>query len=355
MKLTTNWREAAVAKRTALPTAMALALMLLAALLMAPAPALAQQSSPGPITVTGTLFERAFNTNNPNPDYGLLDEATGTGYIIEDSGSIADFVGKRITVEGIPRLNDGPPILEVISFAPTDPPGSDPTDTSATLSFELAVEGEPPLGTAFLGFIPAEGGIRVPLADSDDDGVYTGSTTVEMFGPGPRPVPTGTEPVSLPVQIVQNNGGNLEVIRDFGVVPIDGDKTFEARVNFERDGAGTALDPSTPDTNTEGSASDGGLESSGSGDSSGSESSGVGDSDSSRDGGSSESNGSSGSSASGSGGSGDGGSNSGSSGNDGKIGGIRGLLPSTGGMVLGTLIGGALLVGGGLLILRHAW
>jgi hypothetical protein len=310
----------------------------LTAMLAAAVPALAQQSPPEPITVTGVLFERAFNTNNPNPDYGLLDEATGTGYITEGDGSIEYFVGERITVEGISRLNDGPPILEVISFAPADSPGSSPAGTSATLSFELAVEGELPQGTTFLGFIPAEGGIRVPLADPDDDGVYTGSTTVEMFGPGLRPVPPGTEPVSLPIQIVQNNGGNLEVIRDFGVVPIDGDKTFGARVNFERDGAGTALDSSTPDLDTEGPGSDSGLESSGSGDSSGS-----------------ESNGSSGSGTSGSDGSGDGGSNSGSSGNDGRTSGTRGLLPGMGGIVLGTLLLGALLVGGGLLILRHAW
>jgi hypothetical protein len=112
------------------------------------------------------------------------------------------------------------------------PPGPLP-DTAATLTFELTVKGTPPEGTTFLGFIPAEGGIRVPLADHD--GVYTGSTTLDRFGPGPRPVPPGTEPVSLPVQIVQETGGNIEVIRDFGVVPLDGNKTFSARVNFKRD------------------------------------------------------------------------------------------------------------------------
>ena len=66
----------------------------------------------------------------------------------------------------------------------------------ATLSFELAVEGEPPAEAAFFGNVhTGEGGPGryVPLADPDDDGVYTGSTVVDRFGPGPRPVPPGVE------------------------------------------------------------------------------------------------------------------------------------------------------------------
>lgn len=42
------------------------------------------------------------------------------------------------------------------------------------------------------------------------------------------PAPPGTKPVSLPVQIVQGTG----VIKDFGEVKIDGDKTFEATISF---------------------------------------------------------------------------------------------------------------------------
>jgi len=136
------------------------------------------------------------------------------------------------------------------------PPPSD----WVTFSFELTAKGEVPEGTSLLGFIPAEGGIRVPLADSDGDGVYTGSTTLDRFGPGPRPVPPGTEPVSLPVQIVREGGGSIEVIRDFGVVPLNGDRTFSARVNFKSDGRGTDTPedtaPGTPDGGSEDSGSD---------------------------------------------------------------------------------------------------
>lgn len=139
--------------------------------------------------------------------------------------------------------------------AETPPPEPPPAETppavdTATLSFEVTVKGEPPEGTTLLGFIPAEGGIRVPLTDPDGDGVYTGSTTLDRFGPGPRPVPPGTEPVSLPVQIAQESGGNIEVIRDFGEVPLVGDRTFRARANFKEDGTGATPDPATPGPGT---------------------------------------------------------------------------------------------------------
>jgi hypothetical protein len=131
--------------------------------------------------------------------------------------------------------------------APPDPA----PDTSATLSFELTVKGDPPEGTTFLGFIPAEGGISVPLADPEGDGIFTGSTTLDRFGPGPRPVPPGTEPVSLPVQIVQENGGNTETIRDFGEIALDGDKAFRAKVSFKKErGDATPPEDAAPDSST---------------------------------------------------------------------------------------------------------
>jgi hypothetical protein len=129
--------------------------------------------------------------------------------------------------------------------AETSPAETPPAVDTVTLSFEVTVKGEPPEGTTLLGFIPAEGGIRVPLTDPDGDGIYTGSTTLDRFGPGPRPVPPNTEPVSLPVQIVQESGGNIEVIRDFGEVPLTGDRTFKARASF-RGGTITTPDPETP-------------------------------------------------------------------------------------------------------------
>ena len=135
-----------------------------------------------------------------------------------------------------------------------------PVSDEATLSFELTVKNGLPEGTTVFGFIPAEGGITVPLADSDGDDVFTGSTTLDRFGPGPRPVPPGTEPVSLPVQIAaRKSGGPIEVIRDYGVVPLDGDRTFRAKVNFKRDrgedGTETPEEttPTTPDSGSGGS------------------------------------------------------------------------------------------------------
>lgn len=148
----------------------------------------------------------------------------------------------------------------------------------------------------------------MPLTDPDQDRVYTGSTTVDRFGPGPRPVPAGTEPVSLPVQIVQGTDSETySSIKDFGSVKLDGDKTFEASVSFPVDDC-PIISP-TPEL-CDGSGGGG----------SGSE---------------------------------NGGSGSGSSGS--VASGMSGLLPNTGGgMALWLLGAGALMAGVGFLVRRFA-
>ena len=74
---------------------------------------------------------------------------------------------------------------------------------------------------------------------------------VDRFGPGPRPMRPGTEPVSLPVQMVQGGAG---VIEDFGLAKIDGDKTFRASVSFRGDDGGT-----DPDGTGDGGSDNGGT------------------------------------------------------------------------------------------------
>lgn len=53
-------------------------------------------------------------------------------------------------------------------------------------------------------------------------------------------MPPGTEPVSLPVQIAQKSDGNIEVIREFDLVPLTGDRTFRAN---SKDGTGITPAP----------------------------------------------------------------------------------------------------------------
>ena len=126
------------------------------------------------------------------------------------------------------------------------PPGPPPGEEFATLSFELVVECEPPASATFLGFTTLESLMTTPLTDPDGDGLYTGSMTVNKFPPGPRPVPPGIEPITLsPVRIVQGPptgftalGPEYRVIKDFGAVKLDEDKTFEASVSFCEDGDG---------------------------------------------------------------------------------------------------------------------
>lgn len=228
----------------------------LAALLVSAVPVLAQ----GQITATGVLERSTTESPDPTPRYAITDEESGTSYELFDAGAgLEAYVGERVAISGTqapgPGNPDGPLAVDVTQVTPADgPTGPPPGEDTVTLSFELTVKGTPPEGTRFFGSAVGEGGPGTPLTDSDGDGVYTGSVTVPRFPPGPRPVPPGTEPVSLSVRIVQENGGNIEVIRDFGLVPLEEDRTFEARVNFRRDRGGTT----TPTPN-------GGYDSGGSG------------------------------------------------------------------------------------------
>lgn len=189
-----------------------------------------------------------------------------------------------------------------------------------TTTFELAVEGEPPADATFFGITPLVGG-SVQLTDPDGDGLYTGTTTVEV-----TVNPDGTTqraPVAIWGGIGTTPSGRFpgpplpgyssKVIKDFGPVVIEDGDTFSASVSFPDNGG-----------------SNGGG--SGNGGSNPSDGSGNGNS------------GSSGSSASS--GSGDIGETGGKSSSG--PGGIR-VLPATGGAPLAMLGSGILLIAGGLL------
>ncbi len=107
-------------------------------------------------------------------------------------------------------------------------------------------------------------GIFAQLLDPDGDGLYTGVATLpDRFAPGPAP--EGTEPVSLPVQIVQGTGtrsvpaGTLpgeptSVVRDFGVVPMEAENTFSAGVSFCNGGGSNGGDGNGGGTTPSGTA-----------------------------------------------------------------------------------------------------
>ena len=334
---TNIWRV--IAKRIAPTGALALALML-TALLVAAASAYAQPQ--GSVTATGVLVGPVEDGDlDLTPKYKMADEETGTNYVLVSGFvELAPFVGQRVTIAGEPigGADWAPPALNVTQIEPAD--GGDDNDPpavndKATLAFELTVDGDPLADAAFYGNVrTGEGGpgLYVPLTDPDKDRVYTGSTTVDRFGPGPRPVPEGTEPVSLPVQIVHDS----EVIKDFGTVKLDGDKTFEASVSFPVDDC-PIISPTPEQCGDDSGGSDDG------------DGSGGGDPNSGGSGGSGS--GSSGSSGSSNGeSSGSGGSSSGGVAGD-IANGLRGVLPSTGGgMALWALGAGLLLIAGGLLV-----
>lgn len=278
--------------------------------MLAAAPALLAQGTPAPagseVEATGYL-----SPVYPREAYSHLlnDERTGTTYFARSEDVDLDSYddGQRVGVSGTLVVDEGypEPILEITGVEPAEDPS--PGET-VTLAFELSVGGEPPPDATFFGAVRGEGIRYVPLTDEDDDGLYTGSTTVSRFPPGTRPLPPDAEPVSLPVQMVQGTGTQgpdesgsshpgepIRVIEDFGPVRVE-DKTLSANVAFEGDRGGNTT--------------------SGSGD----------------------------------GGSDGGGSDEGLLG--GVVSGVRGLLPGTGGGAILALIGAGILLAGGLLIRR---
>lgn len=194
----------------------------------------------------------------------LNDETTGATYFARSEEINLDSYddGQRITVRGaLSGVEEYPePILEVTGVESAEGTTSDET---ATLEFELAVEGDSPADATFFGTVRGEGLRYVPLMDPDEDGVYTGSTPVARFAPGTRPLPPDTEPVSLPVQIVQGTGTRgspdesdslrpgepIQTIEDFGPVRAE-DKTLSASISFGGKQGGST----TPDSDYDSSS-----------------------------------------------------------------------------------------------------
>ncbi len=252
---------------------MVVVLVLVAALGLQVAPTQAQQGSgasdqysegsgaePAPVTLTGTVEEPEM-TAYQYGTHSLTDDSTGTLYALgSEAVNLDDYEGELVTVYGtlVPGYEDGqieggPPLVDVTRVEPSGN-GNIP---KVTLSFELTVEGPVPPGrTNFFGYVPAEGGFAARLTDPEGDGLYTGSVDVPQYGPGPTPVPEGTEPVTLPVQIVQTTGternllSTASVIKDFGQVLMDEDKTFSASISFEDSPEPTTPEPSTPGPTT---------------------------------------------------------------------------------------------------------
>jgi hypothetical protein len=186
----------------------------------------------------------------PNPYSHLLNDETTGGFFLARS-SVVDLYSfddcQRVIVRGtlVSDAQSPQPILEVsqVELAP------DPEPVTAT--FELSVEGQPPPQTTFFG-VAAElgfgtGSTSAQLTDPDGDGVYTGAAQVPQGrergifieqGMGVRENPFG----------FRFPGEPRSVIRDFGLVRFDGDKTFSASVSFEQvppaDGGSGSL-PST--------------------------------------------------------------------------------------------------------------
>ena len=235
-------------KKTSPLLLLALVGLMLSTLFSAYYPSLANAAQQGPTTITATgvlVGPIDDGDEDPTPEFRLTDEEAGrTLNLTSGFVNLEDYAGQRVTIEGVRVPGIDPNAYNVTTIVPVEE-GEGPTSPGdkATLSFELTVEGEPPEDAEFLGFTSIESLMTTPLIDTDADGTYTGSMTVPATSGGQGGPP---EPLSLPVRIVQGpptgttaNGPEYRIIKDFGQVKIDGDKTFSASVSFEGDDGGS--------------------------------------------------------------------------------------------------------------------
>lgn len=122
--------------------------------------------------------------------HALVDAGTGAiSFALQsESVNLDEHVDEQVTVHGSlvagyeDGLDGGPPLIEVLGVEATPPGGGE--EETATLFFELTVEGEPLAAATFSGVTSLESSIAVPLTDPDGDGLYTGDITVPATGGG---------------------------------------------------------------------------------------------------------------------------------------------------------------------------
>lgn len=226
-------------------------MVMLAMMLVAAAPAMAQDSSgSGEISATGVLRAGLPADVIGDGTHSIVDETTNTLYALRSAGADLDaYVGQSVTVYGTLTPGEELPnsegiatsTLPSIDVSQIEAPSVDPvtlTPASYTVTFELAVQGQPPAGTTFFAQGPvdprlADASNSYQLTDPDGDGVYTASTTVP---PGDYPV-SFLQGVST-VLCDPTFGGTcpgepVSVIEDLGTVSVGQDTTYSANVSFD--------------------------------------------------------------------------------------------------------------------------
>ena len=109
----------------------------------------AQQQQPAEeLSVTGVLEEQGARADG-TPAYGVVDETSGQGYVLEGDFDFAALVGQRVTAYGAYEAGGGAAILNVLSIEPEDEGGTtviseETTTTGATtaISEETTTGGE---------------------------------------------------------------------------------------------------------------------------------------------------------------------------------------------------------------------
>jgi len=125
-------------KRLIPPLVTAMAFFVAAVVMLSGPTAFSQGQEGGPVTATGVLERAAPHSPDPTPIYAITDKEAGTSYELKSSfGNLEQYVGKKVTIQGVPVPGPGgpsrPPLLNVtqIQLADNPPPPPPPPPKAA--------------------------------------------------------------------------------------------------------------------------------------------------------------------------------------------------------------------------------
>ena len=192
--------------------------------------------------VVEALGERSDGTTG----YGLSISAD-EGYYLEGDFDFAAFEGQSVYAAGeFVFHREGGSYLRVERIEPTD---DGYTSEERKIYFELAVEGTPPADAKFFGFVGCCGGgpgVDPLLTDTDGDGVYTGAGAYEVtINPdgSVQPLPVAIfggvaqDPqAAADMELLPGEEG-LDIV-DFGPLAVEDGQTLSVSYSF---GTGEAI------------------------------------------------------------------------------------------------------------------
>ena len=105
----------------------------------------AQQQPAEELSVTGVLEEQEARADG-TPAYGVVDETSGQGYVLQGDFDFAALVGQRVIAYGAYEAGGGAAILNVLSIEPADEGGTTTFSEGTIIGESTTIAEEPAAG-----------------------------------------------------------------------------------------------------------------------------------------------------------------------------------------------------------------